>query len=628
MNLPLRYTVPALIAGLALLLRLTYVLELDASPLFQHPAVDAYTYNQHAERLAAGNWLSRGMGPFWQPPLFPYTLGAVKLFFPGPEFFYAARVLQAWIDALTCVLIYFLGARLFGRAAGIGAGVVTAANGPMIFFAGELLPATTAALFDTLGLLLLLQALDRQSTWRFLAAGISFGLAAVTVPTVLPFCAAAAVWAAVSSRRARDMRHGAAVALLFLLGVALPIAPVGLRNYSVGDDAVLISYNGGINFFIGNNGDTGKTLGARPGWEWDDIVDMPEHAGIGKPSEKSRYFYRQAGEFIISEPLAWAGLLAEKTFAFWHGDEIGRNQAVYFWRNYSDLLSVLLWKTEYLAFPFGLIGPLALAGIALGLARFLSPRLLPSPGPMLTLPRAPPGAPVAVLFVGLYAAAVIAFFPTARYRIPVCPLLSLFAVYGVMQLFALFRGEAKCYSVAIGTLAGVVLLGGALNYRIPPMDSAGDELIHYNIGNARVKQRDIEGAIASFRRSVGIDPEFWQAWINLGSMYAMSGRGRVAVETFEKVRDRQPHRFGVWINLAHAYRADGRTGEALDAYERAMQTGYPLIKAFTEYISFCLELREYERARRGLEAAVKRFPKAAQNLRSFHDRQLARTLRE
>ena len=627
MNLRPLYSAPVLIAGLALLLRLAYVFELDASPLFQHPAVDADTYNQHAERLAAGNWLSRGIGPFWQPPLFPYSLGAVKLLFPGPEFFYAARLLQALIDALTCVLVFYLGTRLFGRAAGIGAGVVTAVYGPMIFFAGELLPATTAAFLDTLGLLLLLRALDRQSPWRFLAAGISFGLAAVTVPTVLPFCAAAAAWVAVSGWRARDMRRAAAAGLFFLLGVALPIAPVSLRNYTVGNDAVLISYNGGINFYAGNNGDTGKTLGARPGWEWDDLVDMPQHAGIDRPSEKSRYFYRQAGEFIASEPLAWAGLLAEKTYAFWHGDEIGRNQAVYFWRNYSHLLSALLWKTEYLAFPFGLIAPLALAGMALYLVRYRAPRLLPAPVPVFTLPRVPPEGLIAVLFVGLYAAAVIAFFPTARYRIPLCPLLVLFAVYGVMQLGTLFRGVGKRSPVAIATLAAVVLLAGALNHRLAPMDLDGDALIHYNIGNAEVKKRDVDGAMASFKRSVAIDPEFWQAWINLGSMYAMTGQPHRAVETFEMVRDHQPHRFGVWINLAHVYRAGGRTGEALHAYERALRTGDSILQAFTEYISFCFELREYERARRGLDAAVARFPEAAESLRSFHDRHLARALR-
>ena len=48
---------------LALVVRVVYILEIDASPLFAHPAVDSLTYTQHAERLAAGNWLGRGRWP-------------------------------------------------------------------------------------------------------------------------------------------------------------------------------------------------------------------------------------------------------------------------------------------------------------------------------------------------------------------------------------------------------------------------------------------------------------------------------------------------------------------------------------------------------------------------------------
>ena len=237
---------PALICALALLLRLVYAFELDDSPLYQFPAVDADTYNQHAERLAAGNWLSRGTGPFWQPPAYPYFLGLIKLAFSGSAFFYAARIAQARIDSLTCALVYSIGARLFTRGVGIGAGVVTAVYGPMLFFAGELLPTTLATFLDVLGLLLLLKAQDHPTLPRFFTAGIILGLAAVTIPTVLPFCGAAAVWIAVVRWRQRNAaRPAATVAAVFLLALALPVSPVSVRNCLVGDDAVLISYNSG-----------------------------------------------------------------------------------------------------------------------------------------------------------------------------------------------------------------------------------------------------------------------------------------------------------------------------------------------------------------------------------------------
>ena len=60
---------------LALSLRLVHAFQMSASPLFTMPAVDAATYAEQAASLAEGNWLGRGQGPFWQPPLYPYFSG-------------------------------------------------------------------------------------------------------------------------------------------------------------------------------------------------------------------------------------------------------------------------------------------------------------------------------------------------------------------------------------------------------------------------------------------------------------------------------------------------------------------------------------------------------------------------
>ena len=105
---------------LALAVRVVYILEIDASPLFAHPAVDSLTYTQHAERLAAGNWLGRGGGPFWPPPLYPYLLGVLKTLFPG-SFFYVVRLVQALLGAL----IYWLGRQVARPAVAAAAAVAT-----------------------------------------------------------------------------------------------------------------------------------------------------------------------------------------------------------------------------------------------------------------------------------------------------------------------------------------------------------------------------------------------------------------------------------------------------------------------------------------------------------------------
>ena len=136
-----------LVFGLALLLRVIYILEIDQSPLFAHPAVDSETYTRQAMQLATGNWLGVGQGPFWQPPLYPYFLGVVQALAPG-TFFHAARLVQALMGALVCAMVFWIGRHLFNPAVGLMAAVAAALYGPLIFFDGELLPATLSVFLN------------------------------------------------------------------------------------------------------------------------------------------------------------------------------------------------------------------------------------------------------------------------------------------------------------------------------------------------------------------------------------------------------------------------------------------------------------------------------------------------
>ena len=94
----------------------------------------------------------------------------------------------------------------------------------------------------------------------------------------------------------------------------------------------------------------------------DDLVTQPAREGIERPSAKSAYFAVRAWDYIRGDPIGWLGLMGHKLGAFWHGDERGRNQPIYFWRTYSTVLSATLWKAG-IAFPFGLVAPLALWGM-------------------------------------------------------------------------------------------------------------------------------------------------------------------------------------------------------------------------------------------------------------------------
>lgn len=588
-NLPPPY-LGGLVFALALAVRVAYIFELEASPLFVHPAVDAKTYTHHAQRLAAGNWLGVGEGPFWQPPLYPYFLGAVQVLF-AESFFYAVRFGQALLGALVCTMSWWIGRALFNPAVGLLAGIGAALCGPLIFFDGELLPAGLATFVNLLALVVLLRVWRRPSRWGFLAAGAAFGVGALAVPTVLAFAVAVPVvllWVAPG-------RKGWGWAGAFVLGVVLAIAPVAWRNWAIGGDGVGISYNAGINLYIGNNPDYAATVAIRPGWEWDDLVTQPARAGIERPSAKSAYFAERAWSYIREDPMAWLGLMGYKLGAFWHGDERGRNQPIYFWRTYSKVLSATLWKAG-LAFPFGVVAPLALWGMLLSVRRI---------GPTWPL-----------LYVLSYGLGVIAFFVAARYRVPVLPVLMVFAAYGLWTLWA--WGRAGCWrSLGLG-LVVCSAFGLAANSHLTPMDMEGDAAIHYNLGNAHAAAGDNQRALVAFEHSVAKDPQYWQAWLNLGGIKGALGDLSGAEEIFARLTREVPKQAEPWLNLAHVRIVQRDLAGAFRCYEAALAANPKLLPAYIEMIRLYGQLGDRVRAAHVLQRAVDNVPAARARLQRLY----------
>jgi tetratricopeptide (TPR) repeat protein len=535
--------------------------------------------------------LGWGEGPFWQPPLYPYILGLVKLAFPE-SFFYVSRSLQALVGALSCLLVYLIGRRAFNSVIGTMAAVAAALYGPFIYFDARLLPTSLATFLALAGLLLLMRAAERPTKLVFIAAGLLLGIASIAVATVLVLIPLTAAWLCYRFWDQAD--RGRSWVVSFLFGAALDIAPVTLRNDVVGEDVVLISYNGGVNFYIGNNADYEQTLGIRPGWEWEELVALPLKEGITRPSAKSSFFYAQAFEFIRESPLAYIALLGSKTAQYWRGDEIERNQEIYYWRKYSSVLAVTLWKWG-LAFPFGLVSPLALIGLLVYIRR-----------QGITLP---------VVFVLGYSFAVIAFFVAARYRLPVVPLLLLFAVYGGQWLYEQGRQKTFRQTVWPTALFGFLLL--AANLKLPPMDVRGTAATQNDLGNAYLRRGRHEMALLKYQQAVRLDATYWQAWFNLGSLRAMRGDLRGALPIFQRVLEHHPERADIWSNLAGTYVGLGEYRQAARTLERALLAAPPRPDIYVELLRLYILQRQYDEADALYHRASSEFPDDVQ-LHALH----------
>src|SRR3989442_10213320 len=382
---------PCLVFALAFAARLLYIWQIRRSPYFDVPLIDGPNYFRMAAAIAGGS-LTAGHQVFWQPPLYPYFLAL--LFLTIGTRMAGIYAVQAAVGSFSCMLTYLIGRRVFGERAACGAALIVALYGPLIHFDAQPLIPVLHIVLVLAGLLMLLRAAPVARD--FVAAGVVWGLAGIATPNILLAGAPAAVW--VGRRSGRSGRCAA----LFLLGGGLPIAAVTPRNALVAREAVLISSNGGINFYLGNNPDYERTIRLRPGGEFERLAQEPENLGIVGATARSRYFTGRALDFLREYPGPALRLYLRKAGDLIAGREIPRNQDQYGYRRESMLLALLLWRFG-VSFPFGVVAPLALAGA------FLPPRDAEAD----SASRARRGGrSLLLMYAAAYAISVLLFFPT------------------------------------------------------------------------------------------------------------------------------------------------------------------------------------------------------------------------
>jgi 4-amino-4-deoxy-L-arabinose transferase-like glycosyltransferase len=274
---------------------------------------DAKAYDRWALDISGGNWL--GSGVFYQAPLYPYLLAVFYRVF-GHDLT-LVRLFQAIGGAAACVLLATATTRFFGRRAGITAGLLLAFYPPAIFFDGIIQKsALDALLVCTLIWLVSLVMPAAASTavprWSFWLGAV-LGALVLTRENALVLVPVLALWIARSEGfSAQRRRHLVA----FAAGVVLLLAPVLLRNATVGGGLYLTTSQAGPNFYIGNNPAAhGMYQPLRVGrgtaeYEQVDATELAQTA-VGHPltpGEVSAYWMRKAGAFIVSQPAQWLAL--------------------------------------------------------------------------------------------------------------------------------------------------------------------------------------------------------------------------------------------------------------------------------------------------------------------------------
>jgi 4-amino-4-deoxy-L-arabinose transferase-like glycosyltransferase len=575
----LRSTFPRdfwIVLGVALVVRVVYFfLNSRTNPAFDFLIMDSKYIDAWAQAIASGH---PGDSVYFRGPLVPYLFALVHKLGGGVI---GIVLLNHLAGTLTCGLIWLFAREYFGRAIALTAGLVAALYWPFIYFEGEVLIEPVYMTLVVLSLWRLARAVARPSVARLAIAGACLGLAALARPTILVFLPAIPfVFAARSdARAASNVRAWLQPSLLVVAACVVVLIPSTIRNYSIGKAIVPVAWSGGLNFYIGNNPESDGRSAMIPGttspWmggEEEALAIASQQAGDSLTAAEASRFYRARGlAYIGAQPVAAAKLFLNKLTMFWEGPERSNEKYIYFFWDKFGLGRVPMPG-------FWLVSPLALAG-------------------MIRLWRRRRELALPYLFVLAYMVGTVAFFVVARYRLPVVPVLIVFAAWTAVEIVSAWRTRR---SAAVFTLALVVALFAVVNASYPDFLRRRPTHIaisHYTLAGAYSERGDNDGAMvelfearAAFERApsryyAGVAQD---VYFKLGSLLYDRGRCAEAIKVLGQIQPSDPRAYQARFMFAACCEKTGRFQEAGKAYELTLKVEPDNVDALEGLIR-CLE---------------------------------------
>lgn len=515
-NFGFRWRYGLLIFLLALSFRGLYLFEASQQPGFDLFYMDEEYNLEWGKSIASGDWSPPydrlRDAPYFRAPLYSYFLAGLFTLFG--ESMLLARIVQIIMGSVSCALAYGVGAKCFGQRVGVATGVLCSIYWVLVYFDGEFLLPVLLVFLILLGVLLVFIAVERRSAGLAGLAGLLLGLYAITRPNILLFFPFAIWW---SIRLTKSMRAKTAVwfVILLALGCVLPPALATVRNGVVADDWVIVSSQGGVNFYIGNNpksdGMEAIVPGTRHTWRggYEDAIAIAEKA-VGHPlksSEVSNYWFVRAFSYIREQPGHWLRLTLRKVIAFVNGVEIPNNEPYEARRqNY--------WTLRSIPLSFGILFGLFVVSLPL----MMSTRHFFRPEKVALGELQRSFISLILQFMLVYALTVIAFFVTGRYRVPLLPFIAMGATVTILKAVDLVRARRVVPAIVIAVISAILVAALSIDYLDVREATRGS--VQFAEALVQLGTGDLDGAISGLeairkRKSVCL-PEVYKS---LGCAY-------------------------------------------------------------------------------------------------------------
>jgi 4-amino-4-deoxy-L-arabinose transferase-like glycosyltransferase len=406
--------------GLALVLRLGFMIGVVG---FHAPIRgDEINYQDHAANLASGRGFvgADGQPTAARPPLLPLALSALyRIFGVRVE---VGRILEILLGVAVVGLTYLVAERLFSPRVALVAAALATVNPYLVFISSYLLTENLYTVLLVAAVLVLAKrgGLGLASVRSLVAAGCLMGLASLTRPNAV-FLAAFIVPAILLWGQGRALGRLAKAAAL-LAAIVVTITPWAVRNHTKLGSWVVFTTHGGITFYQSNNRlvceepSLHGSVAPReslPGWEA--IRGASELEGDKLAWSFARTFLRQNPGLIPK-------LAAEKLLRFWrlrsHAPWSGVKSG--WWWNKSMLLGNLASRFDFGVIYAALVFPCAVVGVIASARAYRELYIL-----------------YAVVLVHMLVA--LAFYGSLRARIPIEPVIAIFASAGAAYIYRRIR---------------------------------------------------------------------------------------------------------------------------------------------------------------------------------------------
>ena len=325
---------------------------------------------------------------YW-PPGYPMFL---SVFGPGVT---RSRVLQALMGTLSILLAYLVARQFHGRKKSLLAAAILAVYPLHVFVAGVYSSVVIQILLVVAVVQLVLSAIEEGSGLKAALAGLIGGVATLTTVSVLPALYLTVVWFVCEDRSRRGVR----LAILFLLPLSIVVGSWTVRNYIQLGAPILVSSNGGYNFWLGNYPGTKATTGNRE-VEGRDRETAEIDAAYPDEVERDHVYFRLALDNIRANPGRFLTLSARKALNLWRLYPAPVSMPLDFKKKLSSILS------------YGLLLPFCLYWLFRNLRRNRGARLV-------------------FLFFLAYTLLHAVFISKVRFRLPLDTLVVLMAVGGI-----------------------------------------------------------------------------------------------------------------------------------------------------------------------------------------------------